>query len=452
MVVIAGLTADLRAQATTSFQIEDRGWRGLSQFADLAGQGGFELQAASSIDYSELDTKDRLVILYPTVPLDVEELADFVVEGGRILLADDFGRSDDLLRRLDIDRTTDFPAGYPHDSFLGDNEVAPVFSPSGVHPLLEDVETLVGNHPAVLEHAGGPVVPYAGRGGVVFDMNLEAGKVIVVGDSSLFINHMLPRGDNRQFASNALGYLCRGVETCEPRLLTGHFTQTGSRSSESTPEGGWDAMLSSANDTVATVMREFPASPLMYYLAVLLTIGMAAYLVTVLSLRRPPEYSSYIQQNIDERQEPRSEFEWNLQQFSSGDSANFALPAAMLKEIVEEITLKELGVWETPKSERPSIEALADRIVALAKMNPSVEVPERTEVVETLSEFARVPTRRRVFLDSDAYFSERELLQLYRRAQKLLRILGREEEYERRTRTLVGESRQRDDAEERRAG
>jgi hypothetical protein len=426
------------AQTGDNFEPGDTGWRGLSGFVEVGSARGIDLQSAETLDYSSLTADDRLVIVHPTSPLDVGELSEFVVNGGRILLADDFGESTRLLERLDIRRTADFPAGYPHQSFLGGNEAAPMFSPQGVHPLLEGVDRLVANHPAVLEHAGGPVVPYSGRGGLVFDMNLEAGKVIVVGDSSLFINHMLSRADNRRFASNALAYLCDGIENCSPRLLTGYFTQTG-QSDADDGEGGWDALLSSANDRVAEAMEQFPASPLMYYLAVLLTIGMAAYLATVLSIRQPPTYSSYIEETLEEIPEPQSEFEWNLSRFASKQRANLALPAAMLKEIVERAVLEELGVWDEPKSERPSLEALAERIVERARQQPQTDAPSRREVVDTLSQFARVPTRDRVFLDSDAYFSQRDLLQLYRRAQTLLRILGREEEYERRTRTLVGE-------------
>ena len=65
--------------------------------------------------------------------------------------------------------------------------------------------------------------------------------------------------------------------------------------------------------------------------------------------------------------------------------------------------------------------------------------PERAErqVRDLLATYARIPTRHRVFLDSDAYFSERDLIKIYRQTRDILRHMGLEQEYERRTRDLV---------------
>ena len=61
--------------------------------------------------------------------------------------------------------------------------------------------------------------------------------------------------------------------------------------------------------------------------------------------------------------------------------------------------------------------------------------PPTAQVVELLATLARVPTRHKVFLDSDVYFSERDLLRIHDRCMEVLELMGKREEYERRTRT-----------------
>jgi hypothetical protein len=61
----------------------------------------------------------------------------------------------------------------------------------------------------------------------------------------------------------------------------------------------------------------------------------------------------------------------------------------------------------------------------------------RQQLTELLATFAQVPTRHRVFLDSDTYFSERDLLRVHKRSLEILDIMGLKEEYERRTRSNI---------------
>jgi hypothetical protein len=432
--------ASAQSAPPVDYDPESGAWNGLSELVALAGESEARLEVSSSLDYDALGPDDRLFIVYPEESLDVDSLASFVIDGGRVLVADDFGASGSLLDRLDIDRVTSGVQGLPQDSFARDNPALPVFSPTGVHPLLEGVGTVIANHPAVLQHTGGPVVPYSKGGGLVYDMNLGQGKVIVVADSSLFINRMLQAGDNRRFAQNALGYLCRETSKgCSIRLLVGRFSQTGTyRTEEEQSQNPLAKQISDINAWIERMQDAIPSTPLLYYLAVLLAAGMGVYLTAALSLIEPKAYSEYIDEAIEDVPGPQSEFEWNLARFEDGGrDTNYALPLSILKEIFEELFLREMDAWD--RKERVSIPALAERFEQqyLAERPPRERKRLREEVEEVLGAFARIPTRHRVFLESDAYYSERDLIKLYGRARRILSLMGLEEEYERRTRTLA---------------
>ena len=439
LVCLALVPASARA-ASPDYDVESSQWNGMSGLLQYAEGLGHALEPTDTLDYGELDTDQRLIIVYPKQELAVDELAEFVIDGGRVLLADDFGESGSFLERLDIDRQTRPRGDLPHGEFVEDNGALPILSPSGVHPLLEEVSTVVANHPAVLDHAGGPVVPYEKRGGLVFDMNLGAGKVIVFGDASLLINHMLQVADNRALAQNAVRYLCEDVESCRPKLLVGRFEQTGDYASTDESDSAIDRFAENFNEAVASIQRQIPSSPLLYYLAIILAGGLGLYLATVFSVRPARRYSQYIDEALQDVPAPQSEFEWNVSRFgASRRETNFALPLSILKEIFEELFLKELDHWERKREERPAVVRLARefRNQYLGDRPPREQDKIEREVREVLATFAKIPTRHRVFLDSDAYFSDSDLIKLYRRTMRILEIMGLEEEYERRTRTLV---------------
>ena len=439
-VVVATLWADSALAQEGDYAVESSRWNGMSEFLGVGSALGIELEPTDTLDFSKLTADQTLVIVYPATELDVTELAAFIVEGGRVLLADDFGKSGGLLERLDIERSPAMSGGLPHDEFVRDNKALPVFEPTGVHPLLEGVSTVVANHPSVLRHPGGPVIAYKKRGGLVYDMNLGEGKVIVLGDSSLLINQMLEVADNQKLAQNALQYLCEGISPCSPKLLVGEIEQSGTFQSSDAPETTLAWLAEAFNESVARLQAEIPSSPLLFYLAIILSGGLALYLGTIFSVRDSRRYSEYIDEAIEDVPAPQSEFEWNVSRFGANRrETNFALPLSILKEIFEELFLKELGHWEQRPGERPSVIHLARRFRNdyLQQKPPRERDRIEREVRDVLATYAKIPTRHRVFLDSDAYFSDRDLIKLYRRTMRILELMDLEEEYERRTRTLV---------------
>lgn len=414
-------------------------WTGLSRMVDAGLVAGVDVRPADSLDFRELEPDQPVVIVYPQQPLDVPNLTRFVIDGGRVLLADDFGHSEELLERLEIQRLIPDVRNLPHDDYANDNPALPIVRAAGRHALLDGVERVIANHPAVLSNVGGPVLAYDKGGGLVYDMNLGDGKVIVVADSSLFINRMLDEADNEVLLVNALRYICRDQPDCRPILLTKRFEQTGSYT-DSPFDLGDVGSFDAVNDAIQDFLRNLPGGEFLYWLTLLIGFGLAVYVGTVFPIRKTRPYSAYISDFLGAIPSPQSEFDWNLSRFGRGSrTMNYALPMAILKEIFEELFLGELGHWPSRSEERPDVKKLGDAfaIEYLSDRTPDDRAEVRNEVVRLLAMFAQIPPRSRVFLDNDAHFNEADLLQHHRRALHVLKIMGLDDEYQRRTRGII---------------
>ena len=130
---------------STAFALKDydpngREWNGLERFSLIGDADGISIVPASEIDYAALTPSTPVILIYAKRDLDARNLARYVIDGGRILVADDFGQSDAILRRLEISRLSPGIANLPHDDYYDDNPVMPRFKPRGRHPLLERVD------------------------------------------------------------------------------------------------------------------------------------------------------------------------------------------------------------------------------------------------------------------------------------------------------------------------
>ncbi len=414
-------------------------WTGLSRFIDAGRTVGVTLTPTQTLDFRDLDPEQPLVILYPQEPLDVPNLIRFVSDGGRILLADDFGESEALLDRLEIQRVLTDPGNLPHTTYAGGNVALPIITARGRHDLLEGVGHVVANHPSVITNVGGPVLRYDSGGGFVYDMNLGDGKVVVVADASLFINRMLGEADNEVFAANALRYICRDNPSCAPRLLTKRFAQVGSYR-DSMLDLGDGRSVDAINEALKQILDALPDGEFLYWMSLLLGLGLAVYLGTVFPIRKTRPYSAYVSDFLGAIPSPQSEFDWNVSRFGRGSrTMNYALPMAILKEIFEELFLDALGHWPSRAQERPDVQALgelfADRY--LVGRTQDDRNAAKADVVRLLATFAQIPPRPRVFLDNDTHFGEADLLEHHRRAIHVLKIMGLADEYQRRTRGNV---------------
>lgn len=410
------------------FDTSSNDWNGLSEFYE-ALQGRGEV-SQGAFDWSELRTEDVVVLIYPLMEQDVQSLSRFVLRGGRVLLADDFGASTTFLDRLSIQRAEPDPRDLPHQRFVENEPGWPILRPQGRHPLLEGVEEVVANYPAVLYNVGGPVLSYDEEGGLVYDMLLGEGRVLVFGDPAIFLNGMLAIADNRQLMENSLDYLCP-EDPCRFFLLQGEDQTRGQfLSSEDSLSG--DQLVSqvqSLNRQIREAFRELPQTGLLSFLALFLVLGSTAYLLTVFPWRKLRPLSDYIHRSESSLAPPLTEYDWNISRYREEQGKlNYALPAAILKEVVEQLLRikfngEEEWKWQDfqPHVERSVLENIGDR-----------EERRRKGSLREISDFfSGVPPREEVFLGGEKRIDKSTFLTLHQRVLEVLRWLELQDEYER---------------------
>jgi hypothetical protein len=188
--------------ATTSTQ-----WNGLSELIEVAREEDAPLEVLSRIDLGTLTPADGLLVIHPTDELPADDLSDYMRAGGRVAVADDFGTADTLFRVFRIGRGEPSPDAPSVLRLRGNRELL-VARPLSQHPLTEGVGAIVTNHPRVLFHAElEPILAIGDRDAVVLAGAVGEGRLVAIGDPSLFINNMLELDGNRRFASNLFLYL-----------------------------------------------------------------------------------------------------------------------------------------------------------------------------------------------------------------------------------------------------
>jgi len=208
--VASSAPSTLRAQtsaASGDFATENAQWNGLSELLAVAAEEDAELVVTSRLDLGTLTPVDGLLVVYPTEGLPTEDLSDFMRAGGRIAVADDFGAADSLFRVFRIGRADPNPDA-PSVLRLRGNDELLVARPLTQHPLTEGVGAVVTNHPRILFHAElEPIFAIGDQEAIVLAGAVGEGRLVAIGDPSLFINNMLELDGNRRFASNLLLYL-----------------------------------------------------------------------------------------------------------------------------------------------------------------------------------------------------------------------------------------------------
>jgi hypothetical protein len=222
--------------AAAPFDPSATDWEGCSKLVEIARDelGASRVVVTDEIDYERLGAHDGLLVLHPEGAYDLDELSAFMRAGGRVALVDDFGEGDRLLDRFRISRGPS-PADPLH--MLRGNPQLPIATPSSGHPIVADVAQVVLNHPTTVRHPdlssllriarvggdAGPDVALAGQVG--------EGRLVAVGDPSVFINSMLRFPGNRALARNLVAYLLDGAteRRREARLIVvhGRFREKG---------------------------------------------------------------------------------------------------------------------------------------------------------------------------------------------------------------------------------
>ena len=256
-------------------------WEGCYDFLQLAqAELGSRAYPTSSVDLGELTPDDALILIHPEHTLDVSSLGAFMRAGGRVVLLDDFGRGDALLRYFGIQRVS-LPVR-PAEALRHNPELA-IAEPAAPHPMTSGVGRVVLNHATGLTKPDlSPVLVVRGQGEpdvlVALSGVVQKGRFFAVGDASIFMNSMLRYPGNKALAKNLLAYAAN-AEAPERKegkvfLLSGAFDLRGSFGDSRSGGTEW---LKSVRDGLASVQHDGMPPFLAYFLTVCLGLGLVLW-------------------------------------------------------------------------------------------------------------------------------------------------------------------------------
>jgi hypothetical protein len=213
-------------------------WNGLSQMYRL-------VKPLRVDDFSELTTIDSGSTLFIIGPIrqytddDAQAAEDYLSRGGKMVVMDDFGSANTLLVRLGLDAS--FTGKLLADPLFKDkNHLLPRIRTEGSGGL-GGVITIELNYPTTISNTEGtnihasssrfsylaespaddgtnkPSEPYP----VIVSIRFGAGEVVLVSDSSVFINGMIERADNKMLLEELVsGAVFVDESHLEPTRLT----------------------------------------------------------------------------------------------------------------------------------------------------------------------------------------------------------------------------------------
>ncbi len=220
LVALALLGASPCAAQDRDFDPDNHEWNGLSELYAIAEATlSAHPVVARELDASTLGPHDAVLLLAPEAGPLAEPLVALMREGGRVVVADDYGASSAILDTFHIERRA--PVLDADALRLRGNPQLLVAHAAMQHPLAVGVDALVTNHPQVVVHRptgdGAPLPPIfeisPGEAivlaGAVGDDPVEQGRLVVLSDPSVLINNMLEMRGNRRFAENLVSFVAR---------------------------------------------------------------------------------------------------------------------------------------------------------------------------------------------------------------------------------------------------
>jgi hypothetical protein len=207
----------VREAASHELPLDAQDWQGLGQWIERVGTEGIMLVPSDTLGH-RVPAGGVLVWMHPPEDVPVDDLLAWIASGGRLLWVAERDSGCVPLRAMGLRCVIHAPA---HDMFWDEMPDLPVLRPGGMHELAAGIRQLVANRPAAFSGPGRPVFPFADGAGLVWDLRLQHGRVVVVGDVSLFINLMQPAGDNAVATAMWVRRLCSGTEPCTVLLAQG---------------------------------------------------------------------------------------------------------------------------------------------------------------------------------------------------------------------------------------
>jgi hypothetical protein len=280
-----------RALETAPFHPKSTEWDGLADFAQVVD----EVQSSHTarnvswggvLDYAALKPEDALLLIHPETEPDVESLSRFLREGGRVLLLDDYGAGDVVLRHFGMERIA---APYQPAEMLRHKPDLPLAEPAGAHPTVADVGRVALNHPTALKHPDlSPILKIRergdpnGAGAVVAAAGaVRKGRLLVVSDASILINEMMRYPGNRAFARALVQYALDddtwGKRGGHLYVFSGRFEQRGQFGEEETWLTQLRDRLRDLGSELRNVRDNGMPSGVSYALAIMLGLGLVVW-------------------------------------------------------------------------------------------------------------------------------------------------------------------------------
>jgi len=409
---LCSLSGIAAAQSDYSPRSDD--WNGLSHFVAQARPLGVRLEVASELDYAAMDEETSLVIIYPTIPLESSALIAHLRRGGRMLIADDFGTSDTLFEQLGLRRDTRPVTGGIH---FRNQPHLPVAAPVAEdHVLTLGVHRLMTNHPTTFITDLPPVfVTGAPARTLVAVGAIGEGRLVVIGDPSVFINNMMEVRGTQQLARNVLTYLAGEANTRRLVLVSQRFGQrnggSGIADNASEARQHFNGQLRRLSGWIAS-LRDVEGRPRwMSVLLSIVTLGLLALVISQLK-PRPRLYSGrWLEPLAEER---AAGFIGTLE-YLKHPKATHLYPLMILKRVLEERLLE--GLQLDAPARLPVV------MEAYARFEPNKA--KQKELERLLLRLASLTTPATT-IEATTRVSGRELRQTFELARSLLKPLNRD--------------------------
>ncbi len=284
--VVLGLLGAARSAFADPFSLQGADWEGCSELVRLARAevGADHVVVSDKLDLSVIGPKDAVLILHPEKSIDAAELAKFMHAGGRVILLDDFGKGDGLLRHFGMERV---PLPQVPAEMLRKNPHLALAEPASPHPVVVDVQRVVTNHATGLKHPdlspvlrvrsadGGADVPVGVAGAV------GNGRLLVLSDPSMVMNSMLRYAGNKALAKGIMHYALDddtwGARNGRIFIVAGGFVSQGHFGSEETQI---DAALAAVKDLAESVKTQGMPPAMLFTLAIGAGLSVVVWVAT----------------------------------------------------------------------------------------------------------------------------------------------------------------------------
>jgi hypothetical protein len=332
----AGNGASDTDEAAPDYDTGSTEWNGLGTFTALAHGMGLDVVQERNLEWDDLGPGDILVLLYPTSGINPSHLAAFVHNGGRVLVADDFGKSEEALAGLGILRGTG--VGVRADQFYDGHAYAPVARPLlPDHPLAAGVTALTANHPSVWNATRGAESVFGFEGGdsLVAAVETGDGRLVALADPSVLINRMLEFDGNLAFAINLIRYLARPGESDRLVIMSEDIALLGepSRVMGEAGPGGVRGALGDFNRWLLGINEYLLTQVGMRVLGVAIALVIAVLaLVWLPRARQAALDGSWTRARGGSAEQPSAEKV--LAEVDRAGRKSFALPAAILRDSI----------------------------------------------------------------------------------------------------------------------